>query len=213
MSLISFGICSNRLLDIIITCILLALRNQIQKRNDKDKMKNIYFNFFLICVGQICSIFLYIAQKYLSKSVSIKKKNSEKNNEDIKITRFDATKLLTHKINNEIKFFPSNNRKQYCLLIFLSSILGLLTCLFLYSIKASIGEIPIIFILTTLILSNIVFKDIYSKHHYISLIIIFLSCIVHVLNDIKFEKLNLEKSNSKLYHFTVFFFIFFIYGI
>ena len=210
MSLISFGLCSNKLLDIIITCILLALRNQIQKKYD-SKMEDIYFNFFLICVGQICSIFLYIAQKYLSKSVSIKKNNSEKEKkEELRITRFDATKLFTHIKDNEIKFFPSNNRKQYCLLIFLSSIFGLLTCLFLYSIKASIGEIPIFFILTTLILSIIIFKDIYSKHHYISLIIIFLSCIVHFLNDFWYDKL---KNEEGLYRFIVFFFISIIYGI
>ena len=207
MSLFSFGVCSNKLLDIIITFILLALRNQIQEKT-KDKMNNIYFNYFLVCIGQICSIFLFIIQKHLSKSNLTENKEKIQKKEGIRISRLNQEKRLIHQNSIEIKLFPSNNRKEYCLLIFLSSILGLFTSLFLYSIGVSIGEIPIFFILTTLILSNIIFQDIYSRHHYCCLIIIFLSCLVHILNDIFHNTLD-----GELYHFIVLFFVSIIYGI
>ena len=173
MSLFYFGLCSTKLLDIIITFILLAIRNQTQEKS-KDIMYNIYFNYFLVCIGQICSIFLFIIQKNLSKSVLRKEEKKKTKKEKIKISRFENEKLLIQNNSNEIKFFPSQNRKKYCFLIFLSSIFGVLTSLFLYSIGVSIGEIPIFFILTTLILSNIVFDDIYFRHHYCCLIVIYI---------------------------------------
>ena len=206
MSLFYFGLCSTKLLDIIITFILLAIRNQTQEKS-KDIMYNIYFNYFLVCIGQICSIFLFIIQKNLSKSVLRKEEKKKTKKEKIKISRFENEKLLIQNNSNEIKFFPSQNRKKYCFLIFLSSIFGVLTSLFLYSIGVSIGEIPIFFILTTLILSNIVFGDIYFRHHYCCLIVIFISCLVHILNDINHDTLDAE-----LYHFIVLFFVSIIYG-
>ena len=59
--------------DIVLTFLFLTIRNQIQNIYS-GIMKNIYFNYFLVSMGQIVSIFLFLIQKNLSQSL-IENKN------------------------------------------------------------------------------------------------------------------------------------------
>ena len=160
MSICYFGFFSYKTLDIILTFIFLKIRHLMRsicyENNSDFILSNIYLNYFIVCVGQCFSIVFFFIQKQLSKSKNeneekIKEENNNKN-EIYHISNFRIN-ILNLK-EKEIKFFPSEQRKKYILLIFISSIFGILTPIFLYSIKSSIGEIPVFFILTTLILSK-----------------------------------------------------------
>ena len=190
--------------DIVLTFLFLTIRNQIQNIYS-GIMKNIYFNYFLVSMGQIVSIFLFLIQKNLSQSL-IENKNYNHTRFFFRIPNSSINIFQPN--NKELFFFPLNKKKEYYFLIFISSILDLITSLFLYSIGVSIGEIPVFFIFTTLILSKKFLGEIYYKHHYFSLIIIFLSSIVHLIND--YYK---EKEDNFINGIFVFFFVSILYGI
>ena len=198
---------SYKSLDIVLTFIFLTIRNQIQNIYS-GIMKNIYFNYFLVSMGQIVSIFLFLIQKNLSQS-SIE--NNNNNNKKIFFRIPNSSINIFQPNNKELFFFPLQKKKEYYFLIFISSILDLITSLFLYSIGVSIGEIPVFFIFTTLILSKKFLREIYYKHHYFSLIIISISCFFHIMNDIINES-NFEKDKF-IYHLIVLFFVSILYGI
>ena len=215
MSICYFGFFSYKTLDIILTFIFLTIRHVMRsicyENNSDFILSNIYLNYFIVCIGQCFSIVFFFIQKQSSKSKNDnKEKEKEENNnknENYVISNFRIN-ILNLK-EKEIKFFPSEQRKKYILLIFISSIFGILTPIFLYSIDSSIGEIPIFFILTTLILSKKFLRETYYKHHYFSLIILFLGSVLHFINDYYYEK----KENSLIIHILVFFFVSIIYGI
>ena len=153
--------------DIVLTFLFLTIRNQIQNIYS-GIMKNIYFNYFLVSMGQIVSIFLFLIQKNLSQSL-IENKNYNHTRFFFRIPNSSINIFQPN--NKELFFFPLNKKKEYYFLIFISSILDLITSLFLYSIGVSIGEIPVFFIFTTLILSKKFLGEIYYKHHYFSLML------------------------------------------
>ena len=177
-----FGFFSYKSLDIILTFIFLTIRNQTRNRyNQKYKdnnfiLKNIYLNCIIVYLGQFLAIFLFLIQKKLSTSEKSKKKEENKKNEAVLVSKYKLLKIFNQKAK-EIKFLPSKKKTQYFILIFISSIFGILSSLFLYSRNISIGEIPIFFIITTLILSNIFLNETYHSHHYFSLLIILISSI------------------------------------
>ena len=193
--------------DIVLTFLFLTIRNQIQNIYS-GIMKNIYFNYFLVSMGQIVSIFLFLIQKHLSQSL-IENKNYNHTKFFFRIPNSSINIFQPN--NKELFFFPLNKKKEYYFLIFISSILDLITSLFLYSIGVSIGEIPVFFIFTTLILSKKFLGEIYYKHHYFSLIIISISCFFHIMNDIINES-NFDKDKF-IYHLIVLFFVSILYGI
>ena len=214
MGICYFGFFTYKTLDIILTFIFLIIRNQIRRSYKNEPnfiLSNIYMNYLIVSIGQCFSIVLFFIQKQLSKSKNEnKEKKKEENNnknENYVISNFRIN-ILNLK-EKEIKFFPSEQRKKYILLIFISSIFGILTPIFLYSIKSSIGEIPFFFILTTLILSKKFLRETYYKHHYFSLIILFLGSVLHFINDYYYEK----KENSLIFYILVFFFVSILYGI
>ena len=215
MSICYFGFFSYKTLDIILTFIFLTIRHVMRsicyENNSDFILSNIYLNYFIVCIGQCFSIVFFFIQKQSSKSKNEneekKKEENNNKNENYRISNFRIN-ILNLK-EKEIKFFPSEQRKKYILLIFISSIFGILTPIFLYSIKSSIGEIPVFFILTTLILSKKFLRETYYKHHYFSLIILFLGSVLHFINDYYYEK----KENSLIIHILVFFFVSIIYGI
>ena len=198
---------SYKSLDIVLTFIFLTIRNQIQNIYS-GIMKNIYFNYFLVSMGQIVSIFLFLIQKNLSQSL-IENKNYNHTRFFFRIPNSSINIFQPN--NKELFFFPLHKKKEYYFLIFISSILDLITSLFLYSIGVSIGEIPVFFIFTTLILSKKFLGEIYYKHHYFSLIIISISCFFHIMNDIINES-NFDKDKF-IYHLIVLFFVSILYGI
>jgi hypothetical protein len=165
-----FGFFSYKSLDIILTFIFLTIRNQTRNRyNQKYKdnnfiLKNIYLNCIIVYLGQFLAIFLFLIQKKLSTSEKSKKKEENKKNEAVLVSKYKLLKIFNQKAK-EIKFLPSTKKTQYFILIFISSIFGILSSLFLYSRNISIGEIPIFFIITTLILSNIFLNETYHSHH------------------------------------------------
>ena len=189
-----FGIFSYKSLDIILTFIFLTIRNQTRNRynqKNKDKnfiLKNIYLNCIIVYLGQFLSIFLFLIQKKLSTSEKYNKNEEKKKNEAELVSKYKLLKIFNPKAK-EIKFLPSKKKMQYFILIFISSIFGILSSLFLYSRSISIGEIPIFFILTTLILSNKFLNETYHRHHYFSLLIILISSIFHIIYEIKNENL------------------------
>ena len=193
--------------DIVLTFLFLTIRNQIQNIYS-GIMKNIYFNYFLVSMGQIVSIFLFLIQKHLSQSL-IENKNYNHTKFFFRIPNSSINIFQPN--NKELFFFPLHKKKEYYFLIFISSILDLITSLFLYSIGVSIGEIPVFFIFTTLILSKKFLGEIYYKHHYFSLIIISISCFFHIMNDIINES-NFDKDKF-IYHLIVLFFVSILYGI
>ncbi len=211
MDICYFGFFSYKTLDIILTFIFLIIRNVMRvfyETKSNFILSNIYLNYLIVCIGQCFSIVLFFIQKQLSKSKNENEEEENNNkNENYIISNFRID-ILNLK-EKEIKFFPSDQRKKYILLIFFSSIFGILTPIFLYSIKSSIGEIPIFFILTTLILSKQFLREIYYRHHCFSLIILFLGSVLHFINDYYYEK----KENSLIFYILVFFFVSILYGI
>ena len=90
---------SYKSLDIVLTFIFLTIRNQIQNIYS-GIMKNIYFNYFLVSMGQIVSIFLFLIQKNLSQSL-IENKN------------YNHTKFVFRIPNSSINIFQPNNKELF----------------------------------------------------------------------------------------------------